>query len=394
MLNRRVFLGAAGGAALAQTRPYDLLIRGGEVRDPGRNFRARADVGILDGRIAAIDPAIPAERGRDVIDARGLYVTPGLIDLHTHCFWGGSAIGVETDPLAARSGVTTWVDAGSFGYDTFHGFKRFIVEPSKVRVFAYVYLYPDLRNPTVEAIGYVRAMLPRTAETIIRNRDVLLGVKIQVGANMNGRYSLDFLKIARELGDKYNTPVMVHVSEAPPEIPDVLALLRRGDILTHAYNGHTLGLVDQQGKLRPGVLEARRRGVWFDLGHGLASFSFDVARRCLEAGLVIDSISTDLHTNNRNGPVYDLPTTMSKLLYLGMSFDDVLLRATANPARVVGRVEGLGSLRVGGPADVALLALEEGEFQLTDSHRKAVTVKQKIVSRGTICRGRRVVTPV
>ena len=115
MLNRRAFLGAAGAAALAQSRPYDLLIRGGEVRDPGRNFRARADVGILDGRIAAIDPAIPAERGRDVIDARGLYVTPGLIDLHTHCFWGGSAIGVETDPLAARAGVTTWVDAGSFG---------------------------------------------------------------------------------------------------------------------------------------------------------------------------------------------------------------------------------------------------------------------------------------
>jgi dihydroorotase len=393
MLTRRAFLGAAGAAALAQARPYDLLIRGGEVRDPGRNFRARADVGILDGRIAAIDPAIPAERGREVIDARGLYVTPGLIDLHTHCFWGGSAIGVETDPLAARSGVTTWVDAGSFGYDTFHGFKRFIVEASKVRVFAYVYLYPDLRDPTVDAIGYVRAMMPRTAETIIRNRDVLLGVKIQVGANMNGRYSLDFLKIARELGDKYNTPVMVHVSEAPPEIQDVLALLRRGDVLTHAYNGHTLGLVDQQGKLRPGVLEARRRGVWFDLGHGLTSFSFEVARQCLDAGLVIDSISTDLHTNNLNGPVYDLPTTMSKLLYLGMSFDDVLRRATANPARVVGRVEGLGSLRVGGPADVALLAVEEGEFQLTDSHRKTVTVKQKIGSRGTICRGRRVVAP-
>ena len=237
-------------------------------------------------------------------------------------------------------------------------------------------------------------MMPRTAETIIRNRDVLLGVKIQVGANMNGRYSLDFLKIARELGDKYTTPVMVHVSEAPPEIQDVLALLRRGDVLTHAYNGHTLGLVDQQGKLKPGVLEARRRGVWFDLGHGLTSFSFEVARHCLDAGLVIDSISTDLHTNNVNGPVYDLPTTMSKLLYLGMSFDDVLLRATSNPARVVGRVEGLGSLRVGGPADVALLALEEGEFQLVDSQRKTVTVKQKIVSRVTICRGRRVVAPV
>jgi dihydroorotase len=395
-LTRRSFLTAAGAAAAfgQDGRPYDILIRNGEVRDPARRFSARADVGILDGRIAAIEPSIPAERGRDIIEAQGLYVTPGLIDLHTHCYLGGSGNSIEADPLAARSGVTTWVDAGSFPYDTFAGFQRYIVERSQVRVFAYVYLYPSLRNPDINPVEYVRSMMRRTADVVIRNREILLGVKIQMGSTVSGRYSLDFLKIARELGDAYNIPLMVHLGQAPPETSEVMPLLRRGDVVTHAYNGRSLGLLDPLGLPRPGVLEARRRGVWFDLGHGQTSFSFDAAHRCLEAGLVVDTISSDVHELVLNGPVYDLPTTMSKLMHLGMSFEDVLLRVTANPARIIGRVQGLGTLQVGSPADVALLALEEGKFELEDSQRRIEIAKQRITSRLTICRGRRVVAPV
>jgi dihydroorotase len=402
MLTRRDFVTASAGCALVNSawgqnreRLYDILIKNGEVRDPVRGYKGRADVAILDGKIAAIENSIPAEKGRDVINAAGLYVVPGLVDLHTHVYYGGGEVpSIEPDPVAARSGVTTWVDAGSYGYDNFVGFRRYIVERSQVRIFGFVYLYPSSRNPDQDVVKYVRSVMRRTGEVASNNRDILLGVKVQVGFNMQGRYSMDFLRIARELCDNYKLKLMVHVSDAPPEAPQIMELMRSGDIITHSYTGHGTALTDAQGKLKPGVAEARARGVVFDMGHGLGSFNFAEARKCLQAGFAVDTISTDLYALNINGPVYDMPTTMSKLLYLGMSFDDVLLRSTVNPAKVIGREEGLGTLQVGSPADVALLALEEGEFRLVDSQRNAVTARQRIVSRLTICRGKRLVAPL
>ena len=377
-----------------ETERYDLLIRNGEVRDPGRGFRKRADLGVLNGTIAAIEDHIPPERGLDVINASGLYVTPGLIDLHTHCFWGGSGIGIEADPVAARSGVTTWVDAGSFGYDQIDGFRRFAVRPAQARIFGYVYLYPSSRNPDIDPIKYVRGLMQRTGEAAVANRDIILGVKFQVGSNMNGKYSLPFLKIARELCDQFKLPLMAHISFAPPETPEVMELMRPGDVVTHCYNGHTLGIVDANGQIKPGVREARARGVLFDIGHGVGSFNFEAARKAMEAGFLPDTISTDIYSLNVNGPVYDLPTTMSKLLHLGMSFDDVLLCTTARPAKVIGRIQRLGTLDVGAPADIALLGIEQGQFQLVDSQKNTVMAKQKIVCRLCICRGKRLVTPL
>jgi dihydroorotase len=388
---------AAAGNAEAQTveRPFDILIRNGEIRDPGRGFKARADVGIRDGKIAAIAPSLPAENARDVVDARGLYVVPGLVDLHTHVYFGGGSVpGIEADPVAARSGVTTWVDAGSFAYDNVAGFQRYIVDRSQVRVYGFVYLYPANRDPQADAVKYVRSAMRPTAEAIAANSDVLLGVKVQIGANMNGRFSPEFLKIARELCDTHRLKLMVHVSDAPPEVPEIMAQMRPGDIITHSYTGHGTSLADAAGKLKAGVAEARARDVVFDLGHGLGSFSFAEARKCLDAGFPVDTISSDIYQRNIEGPVYDMPTTMSKLLYLGMSFDEVLARSTARPAKVIGRVEGMGTLQVGGPADVALLTVEEGQFRLVDSQRNAVMAKQKIACRLTICKGRRVQVPL
>ena len=396
-------VGAGGLAAQQQQqrRPgrYDILIRNGEARDPGRSFRQRADVAILDGKIAAIEPNIPPEQAVDVVDATGLYVTPGLVDLHTHCFYGGGRISLDADPISARSGTTAWVDAGSFASDQMIAFRRFTVARSQTRIFGYVHLYPHLSNPDIDIVKYVRAAKAATGECVLANPDVVLGVKVFVGSNMNGRYSLDFLKIARELADEFKTRLMVHISFAPPETTQVMELLRAGDVVTHCHNGHTLGLVDsgyseQPGKLKPGVAEARARGVLFDVGHGSGSFNFNAARNAIQNGLVPDTISTDLHADCINGPTFDLPTTLTKYLHLGLSFDDVLLRATANPARIINRVPGMGSLTVGGPADIALLALEDGEFRLVDSQRNAVTVRQRIVSRLTICRGRRLTVPV
>ena len=380
----------AGAAFAQQPQQFDLLIRNGTVCDPARNFKRRADVGIVGDKIVAIEEKLATDRAKDVVTADGFYVTPGLIDLHTPCYHSATGLGIDADPIAARSGVTTWVDAGSFGVTQTEGFRRFIVNPSKVRIFGYVYLYPDNRNPDADPIKYVRSFVKRTGEVVTANRDILLGIKLQVGSNMNGRYSYDFLKIARELCDTYKIPMMAHISFAPPETDQVMELMRPGDVVTHCYNGHTLGIIDQSGKVRQSVRDARKRGVLFDIGHGLGSFNFEAARKALADGFVADTIATDIYNLNVKGPVFDLPTTMSKLMYLGLSFDDVLMRTTIGPARIVGRVEGLGTVAPGAPADIALLKLEDGEFPLIDSQRNTVTAKQRVVSQLTICRGKRV----
>ena len=390
-----------GGSSLPEAwaqgrrqRLYDIVIKNGDVRDPSRGLKARADVAIHDGKIAKIASEIPAEQGRDVVDASGLYVTPGLVDLHTHCVYGVRS-GIEADPVAARSGVTTWVDAGTFAYDQIEGFRRFIVERNRCRVFGFVYLYPASRDPDIEPVKYVAGMMDRTGRAASANRDIILGVKFQVGQNMNGRWSLDFLKIARELCDEYDLPLLAHISRSPPETDEVMELMRPGDVVTHCFNEHTLGIVDRQtGKLKPSVQEARLRGVLFDVGHGSGSFNFESARHALDQGFLPDSISSDIYSANVDGPVFDLPTTMSKLLYLGMSFDDVLRCSTVNPGRLVTPLPGVGTLQIGAPGDVALLSVEEGEFELVDAQRNKVTADRRIVSHLTICKGKRLVAPV
>jgi dihydroorotase len=183
---------------------------------------------------------------------------------------------------------------------------------------------------------------------------------------------------------------MAHISFAPPETDQVMELMKPGDIVTHCYNSHTLGIIDQNSKVRQSVRDARARGVLFDVGHGLGSFNFQAAKKALDDGFVCDTVSTDIYNLSVNGPVYDMPTTMSKLMYLGMSFDDVLKRTTIAPAKIVNRVDGLGTLAVGAPADIALLAIEDGQFPLTDSQKNTVQAKQRVVSKLTICRGKRV----
>ena len=401
-MTRREWIQTSGVAALASAaRPlwaepdsrFDILIRGGEVRDPGRGFRQKADVGIKDGKVAAIEANIPAERGVDVVEADGMYVVPGLVDLHAHVYHS-LGFGIEPDPLAATSGVTTWVDAGSFAHNQAGAFRKFIVDGSQSRIYGYVYLYPTTRNPEEDPVRYVRRNMRRTGETAVANRDFIIGVKFQVGSNMNGRWSLEFLKIARELCDKYELPLMAHVSFAPPEMDQVMEYMKPGDVMTHCFNTHSIGILDAAGKIKSSVRDARARGVLFDVGHGAGSFNFDIASKALDQGFMPDTISTDVYTASINGPVYDMPTTMMKMQHLGMSLDDVLVRTTSNPAKIVDRVPGMGTLAVGGPADVALLELEEGDFRLVDSQRNAVRVNERIVSRLTICRGRRVVAPV
>ena len=396
-----IFLLTGGAAASAETRPLALKIYMSTVGTTDVPMVRQAYTSVLgftyrrDGKVAAIESAIAPEKARETIDAKGLYVTPGIVDLHTHIYYGGGSVpGIEADPVAARSGVTTWVDAGSFAYDNAAGFQKYIVDRARVRVYGFVYLYPANRDPTGDPIKHARASMRPTADAIKANPDSLLGVKVQIGVNMNGKYSPEFLKIARELCDEHKLKLMIHISDAPPEVPAIMAQMRSGDIITHSYTGHGTSITDAKGKLKPGVAEARARGVIFDLGHGLGSFNFTEAKKALDAGFAVDTISSDIYQRNIEGPVYDMPTTISKLLYLGMSLDDALLRVTANPAKVINRAEGIGTLKAGGPADVALLALEDGQFRLTDSQRNSVTAKQRLVCRLTICRGNRLSVPL
>lgn len=392
---RRNFLQALGSLPVAASfawpqapRRYDIVIQNGEVRDPARGFRQKADVGVFDGKIAAIEASIPKEQGIEVIDAGGLYVTPGLVDLHAHVYHGFS-FGIEPDPLARRSGVTTMVDAGTFDGLQVDPFRKYVVEASQCRIYGYVFLYPTNRNPDDDPVRWARRHMKRTGEAALANRDFVLGVKYQVGANMAGRYTFDFLKIARELCDEFKLPLMLHISFAPPETDQVMELMKAGDVITHCFNTHTIGILDSNGKVKASVLAARERGVLFDIGHGAGSFNFAIARKALDQGFVPDTISTDVYQASINGPVFDMPTTMSKMLYLGMSFDDIVARSTATPAKIVNRLPGMGSLAVGAPADIALLGIEEGRFKLVDAQWNEVTVERRIVSRLTICRGRR-----
>ncbi|MBM3241693.1 amidohydrolase/deacetylase family metallohydrolase [Candidatus Poribacteria bacterium] len=366
---------------------YEFVIKGGTVIDPGQNLHGILDVALANGKIAALESDIPATQAQLVVEASGKLVTPGLIDLHTHIYWGATSIGLEPDPICARSGVTTIVDAGSANAYTFAGFRRFIIEPAQSRIFAFLHVTPYPR-PDVDPIAYAKSNMGATIKVIEENRDVILGIKLFVAGNMVGQYGLGLLQVAREIADRVQLPLMAHIGFSPPSLGEILALLHRGDIVTHSFHGHDNRIIDDAGNIRPEVLKARERGVILDIGHGAGSFSFETAKAMLKQHQYPDVISTDLYTANINGPVYDLPTTLSKFLNLGMSLEEVISAATERPAQIIHRGEGLGKLQIGGFGDIAILHLLEGEFEFFDCHRQKLVGNQKLVNYQTICQGK------
>ena len=374
---------------------YDLLIKGGIVLDPGQGIHERLDIAVSGERISAIEEDIPSGQASRLLDVSGGIVTPGLIDLHTHVYWGVRRMSLDPDSIAAHSGVTTMVDAGSANADSFPGFKRFIVEGSQTSVYSFINASPFGLNPAPENPISMTSFLTlpltvhltETVKTIRENKDIIIGVKTFTGYN-NERYGERFLELASELAYRAQVPIMLHISFAPPRIEEVLPHLRKGDILTHSFTGHTQRIVDRDGHLLPEAREAIDRGVLLDIGHGMGSFSFQVAESLLDQGVLPYTISTDLWERCVDGPTYDLPTTLSKFLNLGLSLEEVILRATANPANIIGGPEGLGVLKVGGVADIAVLEVLEGEFIFTDTLQETLEGDKKLVARHTICRGK------
>lgn len=368
---------------------YDLLLRGGTVVDPDRTERFIADVAVASGRIVAIGPSLDVRGAARVIDVAGRVVTPGLVDLHAHGYWGVTYDGLEVDAVAARTGVTTWVDAGSSGAATFPGFRRYVIEPSETRIVPFLNLSAvGIVYRGVPEFNDLRfADVPFAVETIDEHRDLIAGVKVRLGRAIVGDSGDQALWLARDAADHVGLPLLVHLGLPPPSIREILGALRPGDIVTHCFRGGVGGIVPG-GKIRADVLAARERGVLFDVGHGAGSFSFATARDALDDGFPPDSISTDLHQQSIRGPAFDLPTVMSKFLALGMSLEDVVRRATLNPAGAIRRDDGTGTLRVGAPADLAVSALEEGDFEFADVTGASLHGRQRLVNVMTFRAGR------
>ena len=366
---------------------FDTVISGGNVIDPANGRSDVADVAIKDGKIAAVQPGITADRSTNTIDATGQYVTPGLIDLHTHVYWGVTYWGIEPDPVAARSGVTTWLDVGSSGGYTFPGFRRWIAEPAKSRVFALLNLSSiGLVAPTWELSNIDYCDLELGEMIVERNRDLILGIKARIDASTTRGTGIAPLIKARELADKVGLPLMAHIGAAPPALSEILEHLRPGDILTHCFTGQANRIIDEAGAVFPSVKELHDRGLVLDIGHGAGSFSFLTAEAMLTQGILPDVISTDIHQMAIQGPCFDMPVTLSKFLNLGMTIEQVIACATVNAAKAMRR-EDLGTLSVGAAADVATFRIDEGDFTFQDIHMNERKGGRLLVNTMTMIEG-------
>jgi dihydroorotase len=367
-----------------------VLIQGGTVVDPGQGLSATRDVRLEGGRVAEVGERLGPRPGDPVVDARGRLVVPGLIDLHVHVFWGASHYGIEPDPHCLLTGTTTVVDAGSAGAHTFPAFRRYVIEVAATRILPFLnigatgMLSPDVGE--LEEIRHIdRAAALRTIEA---HRDLIRGVKVRLSRELVGANARVALHAALEVAEAARLPVMVHVGDTPVPLAEILAELRAGDVLTHTYHGREEGILDGRGTVIAAARQAAGRGVLFDVGHGKGSFSFAVARRALAQGFRPGTISSDLHVYNRRGPVFDLATTMTKFLHLGLALDEVIEMTTAAPARALGEERTLGTLRPGAGADVTLLALDEGPVSLEDALGEQVTATRRLSPVGVIRNGR------
>lgn len=375
----------------AQPR-YDLVLKGGHVIDAKNNISAVRDVAISGNKIAAVDANIPASDARRTVDVSGLYVTPGLVDMHVHVFaatmnreYTGEDC-VRPDGFTFRSGVTTVVDAGSSGWRSFGVLRDEIINKSKTRVFAMLNIVGSGMGGRMDIEQNTKDMEPeKTAEVAKRNSDVVVGIKI---AHYAGP---EWIAVDRavQAGELAHIPVMVDFATFRPERPFqelVLKHLRPGDIYTHTYL-QAVPMIDKDGKLLPYLFEARRRGIIFDVGHGAGSFSWKQAVPAVKQGFLADSISTDLHTDSMNAGMKDMLNVMSKFLALGVPLDQVIAMSTWHPARQIHHEE-LGHLTVGSPADVAVLRVVQGDFGFVDSARLRLKGTQKLVAEMTIRDGR------
>jgi dihydroorotase len=359
----------------------DLAITGGRVLDPGQGIDGAASVRVAGRQIAAVGADV-AGAGQ-AIDASGLIVTPGLVDLHTHLYGGVSHYGIDPDAYCLSRGVTTAVDAGSSGAQTFPGLRRYIIERSRTRILAF--LHVAVQGMITNLLGELEdlrwASVAQAVDRARQHPDVIIGIKVRLGYQMVGDDPAPAMRLAREAADALGLPLMVHVIDMRPPIGWLLPYMGPGDVITHCFHGNEGGILDADGRLFPEVRRARERGVRFDVGHGAGSFSYRVARSALAQGFPPDTISSDLHAHNIRGPAYDQATTLSKLLHVGMGLPDVIRASTATPAQAVRRQDSLGALAPGREADLVAFELRTGHWSLPDAAGATEVVERLLVPR-------------
>jgi len=392
-LNRRQFIFTAAGGTLFSRIPevlatppakYDLIVKGGRVIDPSAKLSAIRDVAISGGKIAAINANIDADAA-EVIDARGKLVVPGLIDIHTHA--GRSNDG---PPLCLADGVTGFIDAGSYGADRINETVA-VAKAARQQGRVLINIGRAGILPEGDTMDISRADTAAARDAIMRNRDMIVGVKARLSRDVAGANDYEVLRRAQEVASSFGLPVMIHMGQTISPLPKLLSLLKPGDVVTHMFAPPPNSIIDEAGHILPEVLAARRRGIWFDVGNGRnGHLRWDIADGVLRAGFLPDTISTDWSVEARTAQVINFENVMSKFLMLGVPLDQVIAQATVNPARVFKVFAGRGTMKVGAPADIAVLELREGMFEFVDNFQNTRSGRQRLFPTATVLGGMRV----
>src|SRR5579872_1143954 len=380
MLNRRQFFSAAaaGAAMLARgtkafAATYDLIIRGGRVIDPSVRLDAIRDVAISGNRIAAVEAAIAGDTA-ETLDARGKLVVPGLLDIHTHC--GRSPVGPAK---VLQDGVTGWVDAGSQGADRI-GETIAVARSSPQQGRVLINIGRAGILPEGDTMDLARADVGAAREAIAANRDFIVGVKARLSRDVAGQNDYEVLKRAQEVASSFNLPVMIHMGQTVSPLSKLFPLLKSGDIVTHMFAPPPNSIIDDSGHILPEVMDARRRGVKFDLGNGRTGhLRWDMADSILKAGFLPDTFSTDWTPEGRTSQIINFPNVMSKFLMLGMSLDQVIACATVNASRCFPVFHDFGTLKPGAIANVAILDLAQGNFEFVDNFTNTRQGRQRLL---------------
>jgi dihydroorotase len=350
---------------------YDLIIKGGTVIDPAQGVNGLNDVAVEDGKIARVAPNIPPQEAKRVMEVKGRIVTPGLIDLHTHVYDGVNGNGVRPDLGGVYAGVTTMVDAGSAGCDTFGGFPKHILPNNATEILPFLHICRTGLATTPDIFSPASIDLDRTIQVVEANRGVIRGIKARMVSPALEIMGMEMPRLAKRAAREAGVKLMVHIGDTEHRydanvIRELLPIMEEGDIVTHLFTANPGGVIDSNGKLVPEAREANDRGVWLDTAHGRGNFSFDIGQRILDQGLLPHCISTDLTVPGRQNTVHSMTEMMTRFLALGFTLEQVVEMCTINPARALGEEDRLGSLAAGKQADISVLEIKEGDWVVYD----------------------------